>query len=185
MDHRGSPWRLYPRLAVAGETVGIKLFTDSKAADAAHTAGVAALLARQFADDIKHLKKNLKLPALLKRQVHYFGGMGRGGAAVRVRHPRVVAVNLLTAAQYDAHVETLIDMRVHQCGRDLCDAVVAVVEAHHEAQCRILEIEQKRASPHPWWGSSCRPSRMNWPAWYPTILCRFTTGSASPTWSAT
>jgi ATP-dependent helicase HrpA len=35
-------------------------------------------------------------------------------------------------------------MRMHQCGRDLCDAVVAVIEAHHEAQCRIMEIEQKR-----------------------------------------
>jgi ATP-dependent helicase HrpA len=146
-DHRGSPWRLYPRLAVAGETVGIKLFTDSKAADAAHTAGVAALLARQFADDIKHLKKNLKLPALLKRQVHYFGGMKAVEAQLFECVTReLFAVNLLTAAQYDAHVETLIDMRVHQCGRDLCDAVVAVVEAHHEAQCRILEIEQKRVA---------------------------------------
>jgi ATP-dependent RNA helicase HrpA len=144
-DRRGAPWRLYPRLAVAGETVDIKLFTDSKAADAAHTAGVAALLARQFAGDVKHLKKNLKLPALLKRQVHYFGGM----AAVEAQLFQCVtrelfAVNLLTEAQYDAQVEKLIDMRVHQCGRDLCDAVVAVVEAHHEAQCRILEIEQKR-----------------------------------------
>jgi hypothetical protein len=36
---------------------------------------VAALLARHFADDLKFLKKNLKLPALLKRQDHYFGGM--------------------------------------------------------------------------------------------------------------
>ena len=144
-DKRGSPWRLYPRLAVVGEKIGIKLFTDSKAADEAHIAGVAALLACQFADDIKYLKKNLKLPALLKRQVHYFGGM----AAVEAQLIQCVtreffAVNLLTAAQFDAHVEKLIDMRVYQCGRDLCDAVVAVIEAHHEIQCRILEIEQKR-----------------------------------------
>ncbi|WP_319407567.1 ATP-dependent RNA helicase HrpA [uncultured Desulfosarcina sp.] len=144
-DSRGTPWRIYPRLAVIGEDVGIRLFTDSKAADVAHTAGVAALLARQFADDVKHLKKNLKLPALLKRQVNYFGGM----AAVEAQLFQCVtrelfAVNLLTEAQYDAHVEKLIGMRVHQCGRDLCDAVVAVIEAHHEAQCRIMEIEQKR-----------------------------------------
>ena len=146
-DKWGMPWRLYPRLAVVGEKIGIKLFADSKTADEAHIAGVAALLARQFADDIKYLKKNLKLPALLKRQVHYFGGM----AAVEAQLIQCVtreffAVNLLTAAQYDVHVEKLIDMRVHQCGRDLCDAVVAVIEAHHEAQCRILEIEQKRIS---------------------------------------
>jgi len=144
-DKRGTPWRLYPRLTVAGEDVGVKLFTDSKAADAAHTAGVAALLTRQFADDIKHLKKNLKLPALLKRQVHYFGGMAAVEAQLIACVTReLFAVNLLKEAQYDAHVEKLIGMRVHQCGRDLCDAVVAVIEAHHEAQCRILEIEQKR-----------------------------------------
>jgi ATP-dependent helicase HrpA len=144
-DRRGAPWRLYPRLAVAGEDICIKLFTDSKAADAAHTAGVAALLARQFADDLKYLKKNLKLPALLKRQIHYFGGMAAVEAQLLACVTReLFAVNLLTEAEYDAHVEKLIGMRVHQCGRDLCDAVVAVVEAHHEAQCRILEIEQKR-----------------------------------------
>jgi ATP-dependent helicase HrpA len=144
-DRRGTPWRLYPRLAVAGGNVDIKLFTDSKAADAAHTAGVAALLACQFADDVKYLRKNLKLPALLKRQVHYFGGMAAVEAQlIQCVTRELFGVNLLTAAQYNAHVETLIGMRVHQCGRDLCDAVVAVVEAHHEAQCRILEIEQKR-----------------------------------------
>jgi ATP-dependent helicase HrpA len=144
-DRRGAPWRLYPRLAVAGEDICIKLFTDSKAADAAHTAGVAALLARQFADDLKHLRKNLKLPALLKRQVHYFGGMAAVEAQLLACVTReLFAVNLLTEAEYDAHVEKLIGMRVHQCGRDLCDAVVAVVEAHHEAHCRIMEIEQKR-----------------------------------------
>jgi hypothetical protein len=35
-------------------------------------------------------------------------------------------------------------MRVHQCGQDLRDAVIAVIEAHHEAHCRITDVENKR-----------------------------------------
>ena len=55
--------------------INLRLFTDSKAAHAAHLDAVAVLLRRRFAEDLKYLKKNLKLPALLKRQVNYFGGM--------------------------------------------------------------------------------------------------------------
>ena len=49
---------------------GIRLFVDLKAAEAAHVNGVVALLTRHFADDLKFLKKSLKLPVLLKRQIH-------------------------------------------------------------------------------------------------------------------
>jgi ATP-dependent helicase HrpA len=41
-------------------------------------------------------------------------------------------------------VAKLMEMRVHQCGEALRDAVIAVIEAHHEARCRILEIQQRR-----------------------------------------
>ncbi|BBO83363.1 ATP-dependent helicase [Desulfosarcina ovata subsp. sediminis] len=144
-DRQGMPWRIYPRLAVENEAVGIRVFTDSRAADAAHRDGVAALLARRFADDVKFLKKNLKLPGLLKRQVVYFGGMAAVEAQLVERVSRqLFAVSPLTAADFDARVAELMTLRVHGCGQDLREAVIAVIEAHHETQCRILEIEQKR-----------------------------------------
>ena len=144
-DPRGTPWRLYPRLAAEKESIGIRLFTDSKIALTSHLEGVAALLGRRFAEDLKYLKKSLKLPALLKRQVHYFGGM----AAIEAQMVQCVtqslfAVNLLTQQAFDDHVAKLIGMRIHQRGEALRIAVIAVIEAHHEARCRILDVEQRR-----------------------------------------
>ena len=144
-DKRGNPWRLYPRLAVQKDDIRIRLFTDSKTALSSHLEGVAALFSRRFAADLKHLKKNLKLPSLLKRQVHYFGGM----AAIEDQMVRCVtrdlfAVNLLTQKAFDDHVANLMQRRIHQRGEALRSAVIGVIEAHHEARCRILEVEQRR-----------------------------------------
>ncbi|GAB6908340.1 ATP-dependent helicase HrpA [Desulfosarcina cetonica] len=144
-DRKGTPWRIYPRLAVEGDTLGIRLFTDARAAETAHREGVATLLTRRFADDVKYLKKNLKLPALLKRQVVYFGGMAALEAQLVERVIRqLFARDPLTSAAFDALVGELMALKVHQSGQDLKEAVVAVIEAHHEARLRILEVEQKR-----------------------------------------
>ena len=51
---------------------------------------------------------------------------------------------ILTAADYQARLDELTTLRVHQCGQDLRDAVVAVIEAYHEVQCRITDVEKKR-----------------------------------------
>jgi ATP-dependent helicase HrpA len=106
---------------------------------------VAALLARRFAEDVKFLRKNLRLPALLKRQSACFGGT----AAVETRLADCVIRELfarhpLTADEFAAGVADLMQRKVHQQGQDLRDAVIAVIEAHHAVQCRILEAEQKR-----------------------------------------
>jgi ATP-dependent helicase HrpA len=144
-DRQGKSWRVYPRLEADGDDIRLRVFTDPQAADAAHPGGVAALFARRFADDLKFLKRNLKLPGLLKRQVHYFGGMAAvESQLVQCVTGELFAVGLLTRADFDAHAAKLVEMRIHQCGQDLRDAVIAVIEAHHEAQCRILEVERQR-----------------------------------------
>ena len=83
-----------------------------------------------FAEDLKFLRKNVKLPALLKRQSVYFGGQ----AAIE-KHlfqcvtQRLFSQPILTEADYNTRVNELTELRVHQCGQDLRDAVIAVVEA--------------------------------------------------------
>ena len=144
-DGRGTPWRLYPRLEADGKEIRIRLFSDLKAAEAAQANGVSALLARHFADDLKFLKKNLKLPVLLKRQTVDFGG----NTAIEAQLFQCVTRELfahpvLTAADYHARVGELTALRVHQCGQDLREAVIAVIEAHHEVRCRIMDVEKKR-----------------------------------------
>ncbi|WP_319521554.1 ATP-dependent RNA helicase HrpA [uncultured Desulfosarcina sp.] len=138
-------WRLYPRLAVENDGIALRLFTDGKEARQSHREGVAALLARHFAEDLKFLKKNLKLPSLLKRQSIYFDGP----AAIEKQLFQCVsrelfAKSIFTRAAFETCLEELAQGRIHQCGQDLREAVIAVVEAHHEAQCRILEVEKKR-----------------------------------------
>lgn len=146
-DERGTPWRLYPRLEAGDNEIRIRLFSDLKAAEDAQANGVAALLARHFANDLKFLKKNLKLPALLKHQTVYFGGM----AAIEAQLFRCVtrelfAHSILTAADYHARAGELTALRVHQCGQGLRDAAIAVIEAHHEVRCRIADVEKKRSA---------------------------------------
>jgi ATP-dependent helicase HrpA len=144
-DRNGTPWRLYPRLEVDGSAVRMRLFTNLKGAEAAHVKGVAALLNRRFADDLKFLKKNLKLPALLKRQAHYFGGMAAIEAQLfQCITQELLENNILTAADYHDRVEALAALQIHQRGRDLREAVIAVIEAHHEARCRIMDVEKRR-----------------------------------------
>ena len=144
-DRQGTPWRLYPRLETDGKEIRIRVFSDLKAADAAHGQGVAALLTRHFAEDLKFLKKNLKLPALLKRQTVYFGGMAAiEGQLFQCVSRDLFVRHILTASGYDACLKELTTLRLHQCGQDLRDAVIAVVEAHHEAQYRIMDVEKKR-----------------------------------------
>ncbi len=144
-DRCGTAWRLYPRLTVDGETIRLRLFSDGKSAEQAHVAGVAALLRRHFSGDIRFLKKSLKLPALLKRQTVYFGGMASVEAQLLACITRELFSHpILTADGYRKRVDELTRMGVHQCGQDLREAVIAVIEAHHEAQCRILDVAQKR-----------------------------------------
>jgi ATP-dependent helicase HrpA len=135
----------YPRLTISDGGISIRLFGDRQAAEAAHQKGVAALLERFFCGDLKFLKKNIKLPTLLNRQCSYFGG------SVVVNQQlyacvtqELLAKPILKQADFQAHVEDLTTMRLHQCGQDLRDAVIAVVEAHHEVRCRISDVEKKR-----------------------------------------
>jgi len=138
-------WRLYPRLAVEDDGIALRLFTDAKEARRSHREGVAALLARHFAADLKFLKKNLKLPAVLKRQVVYFGGPAVIEKQLFACVSReLFAKSIFTRPAFEARLEELAQGRIHQCGQELRLAVIAVVEAHHEARCRILEVEKKR-----------------------------------------
>jgi ATP-dependent helicase HrpA len=144
-DGPGTSWCLYPRLEAGDNEIRIRLFSDVKAAEDAQANGVAALLARHFADDLKFLKKNLKLPVLLKHQTVDLGGL----AAIEKQLFQCVtrelfAQPILTAADYHARVDELAALRVHQCGQDLREAVIAVIEAHHEVRCRITDVENKR-----------------------------------------
>jgi ATP-dependent helicase HrpA len=141
----GSTGRLYPRLALDGDGIGLRLFSDPKAVEDAHVEGVAALLRRHFADDLKFMKKSLKLPALLKRQTVYFGGQAAmDSQLIEVVTDHLFSRSVLTQADYQDVVAELTRRRVHQCGQELRDAVIAVVEAHHAAQCRIADVEKKR-----------------------------------------
>ncbi len=143
--HGGPAWRLYPRLQVDDNKIRLRLFTDAAAAEASHTDGVAALLRRHFAEELKFLKRSLKLPPLLKRQTVYFGGQDQIAAQLYQSVTQALLHRpMLTAANYHARLTELAALKIHQCGQDLRDAVIAVVEAHHEARCRIAAVEQKR-----------------------------------------
>ncbi len=139
-------WCFYPRLeATEGGEIQIRLFSDRKAADAAHRKGVMALLSRHFADDLKFLKKNLAFPSLLKKQTIYFKGpITIENQLYRCVTKELFEALLLTEREYQTHLQSLCQIRVHQRGQRLRQAVIAVIEAHHAARCRVAEVKQKR-----------------------------------------
>ncbi|MDL2269717.1 ATP-dependent RNA helicase HrpA [Desulfosarcina sp. OttesenSCG-928-A07] len=143
-DRKKRLWRLFPRLTPNGDAVDIQLYTDEKTADAAHFRGVATLFSRRFADDIRHLKKNLKLPPLLKRQVAYFGGL----AAVEAQlGERVIQthffLNILSAAEFEAQAAVFEKDPIHRQGQDLREAAIALIEARHGVLHKLTEIAQR------------------------------------------
>ncbi len=70
----GGRWSAYPALEAREDIIALTAFLQPIQAEQAHPRGVRALYLRQFAGDLKFLKKNLALPPACDAPGQYFGG---------------------------------------------------------------------------------------------------------------
>ena len=108
-------WALYPGLEISAAAgaeprIHLRLFQERDKALAAHIRGVAALFGLHFAQELKYLRRQLRLPAAMAAAAKNFGGLTR----VQERF-------------YDSHVQRLLglDIRTRQAFQDHARQVAA------------------------------------------------------------
>ncbi len=121
----------YPALVVegAGRTGGaIRLFATRAEAEAAHRAGVRALLMRRFAKDLAFVTRYHKIPAEYEKASAAFGGRAAVEAGIeRALAREVFERNIRTEAEF-RRLEGEVGRALFEKGHALTQAAVKVIE---------------------------------------------------------
>jgi ATP-dependent helicase HrpA len=138
--------QLFPALVApkSGHSgVALRLFTNRQEALRAHGQGVAALLEMALAGDLRHLKRQLRLPVDLAAKVRLPGG---AKALEKQLYDRVVRDRLVsdlrTAAAFEKHVRTA-KTEIISDGQRLLAAVAPVLNALDEARETLFGLERQ------------------------------------------
>jgi ATP-dependent helicase HrpA len=133
-------WVAYPALWVQAERIDLKLFGRRDQALAAHPKGVAALLALQYARDLKFLRRSLALPEELHPAARRLGGVRHLEDAMVGRVIQDLwAVNLRTEKAFTDHAAACAP-KILEAGRGLFYAVIPVIQAHAAASREIESL---------------------------------------------
>ena len=135
------PWTLYPALTVEKKSLGMNLFVDKAEANASHRQGVGHLFRTYLAKELKHLKKNLRLPRVHQRAATHFGGLAE---IERHIYEQVSAdlfhKNIRTQAKFFEQVEKLARQGIHRLGQDLLHAVVPILESIETTRTALKQL---------------------------------------------
>jgi ATP-dependent helicase HrpA len=133
-------WAGYPALCAQAERIDLKLFARRDQALAAHPRGVAALLARHCAREVKLLKRGLALPEELHPAANRLGGARRlEDAMVQKVVQDLFAADLRSEKAFDDHLAAQAP-KLTTAGRGLLYAVIAVIQSHAEAFGEIAAL---------------------------------------------
>jgi ATP-dependent helicase HrpA len=126
-------WAAYPALCAQAERIDLRLFGRRDQALAAHPKGVAALLALQFARDLKFLRRSLALPEELHLPARRLGGVRHLEDAMVGRVIQDLwAADLRTEKAFNDHGAAGAP-KILEAGRELLYAVIPVIQAHAAA----------------------------------------------------
>jgi ATP-dependent helicase HrpA len=126
-------WAAYPALCAQAERIDLRLFGRRDQALAAHPKGVAALLALQYARDLKFLRRSLVLPEELHLPARRLGGVRHLEDAMVGRVIQDLwAVDLRTEKAFNDHAAA-VALKILEAGRELLYAVIPVIQAHAAA----------------------------------------------------
>jgi ATP-dependent helicase HrpA len=133
-------WAAYPALCAQSERIDLKLFGRRDPALGAHPKGVAALLALQFARDLKFLRRSLALPEELHPAARRLGGVRHLEDAMVGRVIQDLwAVDLRTEKAFNDHAAACAP-KILEAGRELFYAVIPVIQAHAAASREIESL---------------------------------------------
>ncbi len=138
--------KLFPALvapAAGHHGVALRLFSNRDEALQTHGQGVAALLEMALAGDLRHLKRQLRLPSDLAGKVRWPGGAKALERQLydRVVHDRLVC-DLRTAAAFEKRVRTAKKEIIND-GQRLLASVLPVLIALHETREVLFGLERE------------------------------------------
>ncbi|MBW2491869.1 MAG: ATP-dependent RNA helicase HrpA [Deltaproteobacteria bacterium] len=137
-------WMVYPGLQNVDPTeksVNLRLFQSSEKAIKSHKEGVAILFTLYFSKDLKFLKKNLKLPKNMEKQVNYFGGSALFEKRIYERIiKKLFFKNIRSKDAFFAHADSIAQSILSE-GRELLNHSLPVLEAYHETRTTIYALE--------------------------------------------
>jgi ATP-dependent helicase HrpA len=132
---------VFPALNASESGVGIRLFRSEAEARLSHLAGVKALLALHFRDELRHLRKGIVPTGDLKVWAAAFGGVKALENAIleKVMHD-LFEKEIRTAAGFVAHADAICSMILPR-GQEVLRMVLGPMKALFDAteQLRTLE----------------------------------------------
>ncbi|MGD9331521.1 MAG: ATP-dependent RNA helicase HrpA [Desulfobacterales bacterium] len=143
---------LFPALSVAEDNrgdVGVRLFGSYDQARRSHRDGVAALLKKRLAADLKYLKRQLKLPRDTAAQVRFEGG---AKAFERELFERVTQTRLRHDVRTRAAFEALAEEAragLIASGQELLQAVLPVLQALEDVHETLCGLENQAGARGP------------------------------------
>ncbi len=141
-DRPGQVGRAYPALVARDEQLALRLFLDHEEALRQHGKGVAGLFALHFAEERKHLKKNLALDEEMRAWTKYAGGpKSLERALVNLVWQNLFAINIRTSETFQTHAAQARS-RILPAGQEMLRAVLPLLKAYHEAASRLQTLEE-------------------------------------------
>lgn len=141
-DH--NRWSAYPALKKEENDITLKIFTDKDSAEASHPVGVAGLCCIHFASDIKSLKKDIKLPAALKKYADYFGGKKDYESAILqsvIIH--LFQRNIRTEKAFINHTES-VSKKIYTTGQHFLEIGVNILQTYTETRSILFRNEKSK-----------------------------------------
>lgn len=144
-------WIAYPALEKDPQTdkrVNLRLYQQPDQARTAHQAGVQTLYAIHFAQDLKFLKRRLKLPPAQSPLADYFGGARQFEKRLYSQIVQALfSKDIRTQTEFYGHAKQM-GPRILSSGQALLQSVLPVLTAYHEARSQILRFQAaKRINP--------------------------------------
>jgi ATP-dependent helicase HrpA len=129
----GKSWTACPALVPRDGSIVLTAMTDPVKAKAGHSSGVRELLLREFKSDVKYLRKNLALPPSCHPVARRLGGTAAlETQLVEKVVDELMAVNVRSAAEYEALRSKLRTAGIAGRGRDLRQHLLTVLEAYRD-----------------------------------------------------
>ncbi|MCD6225296.1 MAG: DUF3418 domain-containing protein, partial [Deltaproteobacteria bacterium] len=144
----GEQWDVYPGLEIDetsnSKKINLRIFMDAEAALQSHKKGVGALLSGLFSDDLKFLKKRIRIPEKLQQASKYFGGAGQ----IKNRFYQSVTgklfeKNVRSKKEFHSYAESIGPLILKK-GDELLKKSLPVISVYHETLLSLAGLEKRQ-----------------------------------------
>ncbi|WDN88337.1 ATP-dependent helicase HrpA [Desulfosarcina sp. BuS5] len=147
-NSNGKKWAVYPGLEVdeAGNSkkINLHIFRNAEAALESHKKGVAALLSGFFSNDLKFLKKRIKIPEKLQQSAKHFGGTGRiNNKLYQSVTGKLFEKNIRSKKEFHSYTESIGPLILKK-GDELLKQSLPVMSVYNDTLLNLAELEKRQ-----------------------------------------